>query len=247
MAAAQLQARSTAAGSAFEVSSANSGYCLRVLLMSPPGVYRPQSDTALLAESLRLIGVAPGARVLDVGTGTGALAMAAVQAGAGHVTAIDVSRRAVLAARFNTRVRRLPVRVEHGDALARVAHRRFDMVLSNPPYVPAEGATAPRRGPERAWDAGRQGRALLDPLCRQAAGLLNPGGMLLLVHSTVAGVDVTFDQLRGAGLSVSVIARRKVGFGPVMRTRQGFLRRNGMVQPGQTHEELVVIRGDRPA
>jgi release factor glutamine methyltransferase len=215
--------------------------------MRPPGVYRPQSDTALLAENLRVIGVPSGARVLDVGTGTGALAMAAVHAGAGHVTAIDVSRRAVLAAGFNTWVRRLPVRVEHGDALARIEQRRYDVILSNPPYVPTERVDAPRRGPERAWDAGRQGRALLDPLCRQAARLLNPGGMLLLVHSAIAGVDVTLDQLRGAGLSASVIARQPVGFGPVMRARQGVLRRNGMLQPGQTHEELVVVRGDRPA
>ena len=218
-----------------------------MLLMRPPGVYRPQSDTALLAENLRAIGVPSGALVLDIGTGTGALAMAAVHAGAAHVTAIDVSRRAVLAARFNTQVRRLPVRVEHGDALTRIADRRFDVILSNPPYVPTERATAPRRGPERAWDGGRQGRALLDPLCRDAARLLNPGGMLLLVHSAIAGIDVTLDQLRLAGLSASVIARQRVSFGPVMRTRQRFLQRTGMVQPGQTHEELVVVRGDRPA
>ncbi|MEK8144965.1 methyltransferase [Streptomyces sp. M10(2022)] len=57
--------------------------------------------------------------------------------GAGHVTAVDVSRRATLATRFNARIRGLPVRVEHRDAMTFHAARQFDVILANPPYVPS--------------------------------------------------------------------------------------------------------------
>lgn len=86
-------------------------------LLRSPGVYRPQSDTWLLIQALNDAGIPGGARVLDMCTGTGALAIAAAVVGAGHVTALDISLRATLAARFNARVRGLPVRVERRDAM----------------------------------------------------------------------------------------------------------------------------------
>jgi len=216
-----------------------------VLLLKPPGVYAPQADTNLLAEVVHGTSLHEGARVLDIGTGTGAIAMAAARAGAREVTAVDISGRAVLAAWLNARVRRLPVRVEHGDVFDRMAGRQFDVILANPPYVPSEGAL-PRRGASRAWDAGPRGRALLDPLCRQAPQMLAPGGLLVLVHSAVCGVTITLDQLREVGMRAEVVARRTQPFGPVMRGRAAALRAAGLVRPQQQEEELVVIRGERP-
>ena len=183
--------------------------------------------------------------MLDVGTGTGALAVEAIRAGAREVTAVDISRAAGLAARFNTRVRRLPVRVEHGDVLDRGRGRRFDMILANPPYVPSHRPALPTRGRARAWDAGLGGRALLDPLCRSASRLLHPGGSLLMVHSALCGVDETLEELAQHGMSATVQARRSVPFGPVMRGRVAYLSRAGLVGASQDHEDLVVIRGER--
>ncbi|MFD6468931.1 methyltransferase [Streptomyces goshikiensis] len=108
-----------------------------------------------------------------MGTGTGALALQAARRGA-RVTAIDVSWRAVASARLNAVRRRLPVRVIHGDVAAAVVGTRFDLVISNPPYVPAPGAGLPVRGPERAWDAGPDGRAVIDRICTRAPNLLRP-------------------------------------------------------------------------
>ncbi|WP_309501141.1 methyltransferase [Saccharopolyspora gloriosae] len=120
---------------------------MSVRLLSSPGVYRPQGDTRLLEDVLRQVEVHAGSRVLDVGTGTGALAVAAARAGAGSVTAIDVSSRAVLAARFNARIRGLPVRVRRIASLDVLAARRFDLVVSNPPYVPSAEAVPLVAGP----------------------------------------------------------------------------------------------------
>ncbi|HET7327738.1 MAG TPA: HemK2/MTQ2 family protein methyltransferase [Nocardioidaceae bacterium] len=213
--------------------------------MRPPGVYGPQADTDLLTETLIAVGVPAGARVLDIGTGTGALAVAAARAGAGSVTAVDVSRRAVLAARFNATVRRLPVRVCHGDVFEQAAGQRFDVIVANPPYVPAERGTLPVRGRARAWDAGTDGRALLDPICARAPDLLAPGGMLLVVHSVVSGVEASLRRLNSVGMTATVVARRTERFGPVMRGRRRLLRERGLISGGQRHEELVVIRADR--
>lgn len=213
------------------------------MLLRPPGVYRPQSDTRLLAEALRGVGVPPGARVLDLGTGTGAVAMAAARHGC-EVVAVDVSARAVLATRLNARVRRLPIRVLRGDLFAPVPGEVFDVILANPPYVPgADPAVA--RGRARAWEAGPGGRVLLDRICRAAPHHLTQSGTLLLVHSALNGVAATLAALRRSGLRPSVAARHREPFGPVMRGRAASLAARGLLRPGQEHEELVVVRADR--
>ncbi|HEX2312488.1 MAG TPA: methyltransferase, partial [Thermomonospora sp.] len=107
-----------------------------MLILRPPGVYPPQGDTVLLADALREAGVPPGARVLDVCTGTGVVALAAALGGARSVTATDISARAVLAARLNARLRGHSVRVLRGDLVGPVAGEEFDVITANPPYVP---------------------------------------------------------------------------------------------------------------
>ncbi|MER7705722.1 HemK2/MTQ2 family protein methyltransferase [Kitasatospora sp. NPDC097605] len=214
-----------------------------MLLIRPPGVYRPQGDTELLVSCLRRERLDGASRVLDLGTGTGVVALAAARTGA-RVTAVDLSARAVLAAWVNTRLRRSRVELCRGDLTDPVHGRRFDLVAANPPYVPVEEPGRPT-GPALAWDAGPDGRLVLDRICREVPRLLTTGGVLLLVQSSLADVPRTLAALRGAGLRATVAARRRQAFGPVMTERAGLFERLGLIAVGVREEELVVVRGVR--
>lgn len=209
-----------------------------------PGVYRPQADTRLLLGALRDARMRTGARVADLCTGSGVGAIAAARVGAREVLAVDAYRPAVLSARFNSAVRRLPVLVRHGDVTGALDAAPFDLVLANPPYVPCPFAE-PSPGAAMAWNAGRDGRRCVDVLCDNAVDLLSPGGTLLMVQSAVCGALRTLESLRGKGLKSSIVARAIEPFGPVMRERAGYLVDAGLVEPGARQEELVVIRADR--
>ena len=176
--------------------------------------------------------------MLDLCTGTGALAVAAARAGA-DVTAVDVSRRAVLNAHLNARLQGVRIRAIVGDLWEPVRGRRFDVIVSNPPYLPAAGA-APR-GSARGWDAGVDGRAILDPLCRRAREHLRPGGRLLLIHSSVARPDVTEEALATTGLRTRLVDAHEGPLGPLLAARARFL---GL--PADSTETLVVIEGRLP-
>jgi release factor glutamine methyltransferase len=212
-----------------------------VRLVALPGVFRPISDSWMLAGEVREQ-MRPGARALDLCTGSGLLAIAAAQAGAAESVAIDVSRRSVLTVRLNARLNGVRVRALRGDLTAPVRAERFDVIASNPPYVPAAGDALPDRGPERAWDAGRDGRALLDRVLAEAPPLLAPGGALLVVHSDLIGEEETLARMRAAGLDAGVVVRRRGPLGPLMRA----CAEAGLLPAGTDEEEVLVFRATRP-
>ncbi len=214
-------------------------------LIRLPGVFRPRSDTWMLARALRSEIRAGRRTVLDVCTGSGALALVAAGERA-DATAIDVSRRSVATVKLNAALRRLRVRSLRGDLFAPVRGRRFDVVVTNPPYVPAEDDTLPTRGPARAWDAGSDGRALLDRICAEGPEHVAPGGVMLIVHSSLCGTEATLERLRAAGMDAEVAERARGPLGPLMLRRVEELERRGVLAPGQRDEELVIVRAERP-
>ena len=207
-------------------------------LITVPGVFRPRSDSVLLAE-LAAARLRPGATALDPFTGSGILAVAAALAGA-RATAIDVSRRAVACARLNARLNGVRVAAVHGDLFDPVAGRRFDLIVANPPYVPGP-VDGPVRGAARAWEGGDNGRSLIDRLCDEVSDHLEPGGELLMIHSHVCGEEATTRRLQAAGLAVEVIERRTGPLGPLMATRREELEWRGLLAPGAREEELLVF------
>jgi release factor glutamine methyltransferase len=217
----------------------------------PNGVYAPQEDSALLIGALHATGRALGSQVADLCSGSGVVALAAAARGAASVAAFETSRRAIACARANAAAAGLDVRVHRGSWSRAIEFEPFDLVTCNPPYVPYdedadEEAIPADAGPETAWNAGRDGRQVLDPLCERAPELLADGGTILIVHSEFAGIDRTVDGLRSSGLHASVVAEQWIPFGPVLTARAHWLERVGLLDAGRRQERLAVVRADRP-
>jgi release factor glutamine methyltransferase len=216
-----------------------------VRLLPLPGVFQPPSDSYMLADQLMRERLGPGMSVLDLCTGSGHLAVVAALARADTV-AIDISRRAVLSVRLNALVNRVRVTALRGNLFEPVAGRRFDVIVSNPPYLPHPDERLPERGLARAIDAGPRGRAFLERICTRVADHLTPGGVLLLVHSTVCGEEETVQALSAHGLQTAVVFRHRGSLGPILASRVDWLRAQGMLLEND-EEEVIVVRAQSPA
>lgn len=156
-----------------------------------PSVLVPRPDTETVVEVARATRAdrAAPCRVLDLCTGSGALAISlAHELPAAQVIATEISPDAAALARRNAERNAVADRVDvrAGDLWAPVAGERFDLVVSNPPYI-ATGVipTLPadvRREPRIALDGGPDGLAFYDRICAHAREHLVPGGALVVEH-----------------------------------------------------------------
>lgn len=151
-----------------------------------PDVLIPRPDTeTLVVAALPLI--APGARVLDIGTGSGAIALAiASERPEASVMATDVDPACIAACRRNAKRLGLPVATKVADCFEGV-DRRFDVIVSNPPYVDDDDPRLEegdlRFEPRRALRGGPNGGLdIIARLVREAPDYLLPGGWLCLEH-----------------------------------------------------------------
>jgi release factor glutamine methyltransferase len=214
-------------------------------------VYPPHEDSRLLVDTMRRSGLIRRRRILDLCTGSGFVAIAAAEMGCAGVTAFDICPHAVRCSRGNAAVAGVEVDVRQGSWTGALDCAPFDVVVCNPPYVPTPpgGDTeviSPKAGPAWAWNAGPDGRLVLDPLCASVSKLLCTGGSLLLVHSAFAGTQRSLDTLRSTGLDADIIASQWIPFGPVLSARANWLEETGRLRQGYREEELVVIRADKP-
>ncbi|KAA1248912.1 methyltransferase [Mycobacterium simiae] len=213
-------------------------------------VYQPQSDSRLLVDTMRRSGLVRQRRVLDLCTGSGFVAIAAAELGCASVTAFDICPHAVRSSRINAVDAGVDVDVRQGSWIRAFDCAPFDVIVSNPPYVPTPPVDdteliSPAAGPSWAWNAGPEGRLVLDPLCRSAAKLLRRNGTVLLVQSALAGVQRSLDTLRSTGLDADVVASQWIPFGPVLSARAAWLEEAGRISRGCREEEIVVIRADK--
>ena len=148
-----------------------------------PGVLIPRADTEILVEKA-LAWMKPGARVLDIGTGSGAIAVSLAKLGRpAQVTAVDVSDRALEIARQNAERNGAAVEFVKSDCFSALKGRKYDMIVSNPPYISEDEMRGlmpeVTREPELALFGGADGLDFYRRISREAPEYLNEGGCLL--------------------------------------------------------------------
>ena len=170
-----------------------------------PGIY---FTSGFLARYLARPGVVPrGGAVLDLGTGSGIMALVAARSGAGRVVATDLNPRAVRCAAANVARYGLATRVDvrAGDLFAPVAGEQFDLIVCNPPYFPGTPHTVAERallaGPAYEW---------LDRFAAGVAAHVAPGGRVLLVLGDAADLAAVLPHLAAPGAQLTQVARRDI-------------------------------------
>lgn len=153
-----------------------------------PSVLIPRPETELIVDIVReKFGRDAKPRVLDMGTGSGCLAITlALELPQAEVSALDVSSQALTIARRNAARLGAKVRMIESDWLTAVVGERFDLIVSNPPYI-AAGDPHLAQGdlrfePPQALASGSDGLDALRHIIANATAHLNPGGWLLFEH-----------------------------------------------------------------
>jgi len=166
-------------------------------------VYEPAEDSFLFAEYLLS---ESGKYVLDMGTGCGILGVVAA-ASDSRVVAVDINPYAVRCARENARLNHVADKFSfiRGDLFGSLkANVLFDLILFNAPYLP----TNRREGKswlEHAWAGGINGRRIIDKFISQSSSHLLPRGRVLLLQSTLSGVEKTLKSFKGKGLKARTL------------------------------------------
>ena len=171
-----------------------------------PDTLIPRPETELLVElALARIGLDHVARIADLGTGSGAIALAiAAERPLVHVVATDASEAALTVARRNADALRLRnIEFAHGDWCAALAAQRYEVILSNPPYIVQDDPHLEvgdlRFEPRMALISGIDGLDAIRRIASDAPVHLQPGGWLLLEHGWTQGAAVC-ELLIAAGL-----------------------------------------------
>jgi release factor glutamine methyltransferase len=175
----------------------------------PPNerAFRPSDYTASLLRVLLLRHEwVRGARVLDVGCGSGVLLAAAGALGAAAVCGVDIEADAVAASAQLLGTLDLEGKVEthHGDLFEPVRGRRFDLILANLPHFPMRPAQVDGRLP--SWSSGgADGRVLLDRFIADINDHLALDGRAVVAHNAFVDVEVTRTAAGRQGLQVRVV------------------------------------------
>lgn len=180
---------------------------IEIKLVKDRKIYMPSAATKLIAENLHDIS---GLRVLDLGTGSGVLAILASKLGAREVVATDISDRAIRVAERNAEVNHVEIDFRIGDLFEPVRDELFDLIICNPPMTPS-----PIQLRRFTW-GGADGRIILDRVIDEAPSHLRRGGRLLLPVISLVGIGKTYQALLNRGFIPKVLDYQVHPFGDTL-------------------------------
>lgn len=145
-------------------------------------VYQPAEDTFLVIEYLDELDL-EGKKFLEIGTGSGEIALKAREKGA-EVTAVDINTEAVEHARQRAESEGLEIEIFQSDLFENV-DGEYDFIVFNPPYLPGEEGV----GDEEIWRGGESGVEILERFLAEATDHLAENGAIIFVASSLADLD----------------------------------------------------------
>jgi len=216
---------------------------LDILLHTDPAVFRPTVTTGLLTGEVLRAGVA-GRSALDLGCGSGPIAIALAKAGAAAVCASDLMPEACELARRNAAANGVAARVEvlRGDLFEAVGDRRFDVVVDDVSGVAEEVAIVSSWFPPSVPLGGSDGTSLAVEMLRQSPRHLAPGGTLwfpVLSLSNAARIVAVATEIYGSG--VELVAAKLIPFSPELKDNLATLtrlRERGLISFEQVRSRL---------
>jgi len=140
-------------------------------------VYEPADDSYMLIEAIE---VNEGEKALDMGCGTGIVAIYLAKAGC-DATAADIKEKALENTRENAERNGVKIRIVKSDLFSNI-DGKFDIIVFNPPYLPT-------RNEDIAWDGGKEGIDVIVPFLENAKTYLNREGSIYLVMSSLSNID----------------------------------------------------------
>jgi release factor glutamine methyltransferase len=193
----------------------------RVTLGEADCVYEPAEDSFLLADAA-LKNAEPDMRILEVGTGAGFVsAVLLANLKDIHLLATEINPNAARCARANG------VEVIRTDLFRGIQHekleKRFDLILFNPPYLPTSKDEKVQGWLNYAFDGGISGRETLDRFLDEVKDYLRPGGKILVLISSITGLEAVREKMKGLGFEVDIVEKKKVSFEELMVVRGIFL------------------------
>ena len=191
---------------------------VRIKLGDTDHVYEPAEDSFLLTDAA-LKEAKPGMRILEVGAGSGFVsAVLLANLKDIRLLATEINPHAARCAKANG------VEVIRTDLFRGIKpekpENRFELILFNPPYLPTSKEEKVPGWLNYAFDGGISGRETLERFLDEARAYLKPGGKILVLISSITGLEAVIEKMRSVGFKADAVERKKVSF-----------------------EELIVVRG----
>ncbi len=160
-------------------------------------VYIPAEDTFLLAENLE---IKESNTVLEIGTGTGTVALFASKLTNNQITVTDINFDALELARVNFEKNNIEnIELIFGNLFDELENRKFDVILFNTPYLPTDNDDVIDDNLNYAFDGVLNGRKVIDHFLNEVGNHLNDGGIVQMIQSSLSGNEETLDRFDAMG------------------------------------------------
>ena len=175
------------------------------IINTDDNVYVPAEDSYMLADNLQ---IKPGQSVLEIGTGSGIVAMYASRL-TDNITVTDINFDACELARKNFEDNGIEnIEILFGNLFEPVKNRKFDVILFNTPYLPTEDGDVIEDTINYAFDGGLNGRKVIDVFLNEVKNHLNDGGIVQMIQSSFSDNDETLKMLDELGF-IAEIAKKE--------------------------------------